>query len=66
MDPINKIKALSMFKKLNLQTLIFTSNSDLADCTDHIYVITKYDNRIVTAFGKNGAALKVMDKRITV
>jgi chromosome segregation ATPase len=65
MDPINKIKALSMFKKLNLQTLIFTSNSDLADCTDHIYVITKYDNRIVTAFGKNGAALKVMDKRIT-
>lgn len=66
MDPINKIKALSMFRKLNLQTLIFTSNSDLADCTDHIYVITKYDNRIVTAFGKNGEALKVIDKRIKV
>lgn len=64
MDPINKVKALSMFKNLNLQVLIFTSNSDLADCTDNIYVITKYDNRIVTAFGKNGAALKVIDKRI--
>ncbi|WP_097006534.1 SbcC/MukB-like Walker B domain-containing protein [Lacrimispora amygdalina] len=66
MDPVNKIKALSMFKNLNLQTLIFTSNSDLADCTDNIYVITKHENRIVTAFGKNGAALKVIDKRIKV
>jgi len=64
MDQVNKVKALSMFKQLNLQTLLFTSNSDLADCTDHIYVITKYNNRIITAFGKNGSALKVIDKRI--
>lgn len=62
MDLVNKTKALSMFQNLNLQILLFTSNSDLVNCIDNIYVITKHDDRIVAAFGKNGEALKVIDK----
>lgn len=64
MDLVNKTKALSMFQNLNLQILLFTSNSDLVNCIDNIYVITKHDDRIVAAFGKNGEALKVIDKRV--
>jgi uncharacterized protein YPO0396 len=66
MDQINKVKALSMFQNLNLQTLLFTSNSDLVSYIDNIYVITKFEDRIVTAFGKNKESLSVVDKRIKV